>query len=694
LEKDKAVFEDFLWKVFTNKSKIVTELTITGDIVVELCGHNINFISPFEDVCLITAVDITGLHSIIQNTKKTNAYLEKLINYANVPIIVWDPQFRITRFNHAFEKITGQTEQEAMGKSLEILFPPKSVANSMALIKKTQSSERWEVVEIDILHKDKTIRTILWNSATIFDDGKMPIATIAQGHDISERKKALLIIQQSEERFKNLSYQLEGIIDHIPGLVYYKDKKNNFIRVNKYLANLLKKEKAAIEGVHLSKLYPTATAEKYLQDDLLVINSGIAKLNYEEATGDNGEIWLRTSKIPYRDDKGNIIGIIGISTDITQLKEDQKKLAEYKILLETSEEMAHIGGWQFDTQTLTQNWTDEIFRILEIDMENGTPKVPEVLDFINEPYRVLAAEGIQHTIETGEPYYQQWEITTAKGNIRWVHFIGKLNKMEDAKKVLFGSFQDITEIKMAEAKINELNKDLDKKVQERTRQYELVNKDLEAFTFSVSHDLRAPLRAVNSYAQILQEDYTEKLDADGKNMLQYIQQNGLKMGRLIDDLLAFSLLGRKEIKKKEINMNELTKAAVDELNKSFANHAKIAVSELPPIQADYDLMYQVMINLISNAIKYSGKKENPLIEIYTQQKDNNTVFTIKDNGAGFDMQYASKLFGVFQRLHSEQEFEGNGIGLSLVQRIITRHGGKAWGEGKVNEGATFYFTLN
>ena len=255
-------------------------------------------------------------------------------------------------------------------------------------------------------------------------------------------------------------------------------------------------------------------------------------------------------------------------------------------------------------------------------------------------------------------------------------------------------YEDITARKIVEKNIQDLNNSLDKKVLERTIQYDILNKELEAFTFSVSHDLRAPLRAVIGYSEILEEEQIKVLSDEGKKMLSYIKNNGQKMGRLIDDLLAFSKLGRKEINKFQLKMNELTKAAVEELNRVFPNHAEITIGSLPDVQGDYNLIHQVMFNLIGNSIKYSSKKENPQISIYSEQRDGKNIYIIKDNGAGFDMRFAEKLFGVFQRLHSEQEFEGNGVGLAIVQRIIHKHGGKVWGEGKENEGACFYFTLN
>lgn len=220
-----------------------------------------------------------------------------------------------------------------------------------------------------------------------------------------------------------------------------------------------------------------------------------------------------------------------------------------------------------------------------------------------------------------------------------------------------------------------------------------VNKELEAFSYSVSHDLRAPLRAINGYAEILNEDYGTKLDDEGKRIIEIISDNATRMGILIDELLSFSRLGRKEIQMTEINMNKLVEEVMVELNKSMPHHAKIKIGKLHEAKADYGLLRQVMFNLISNAVKYSSKKKIPVVEISSEEKKNEIIFSVKDNGAGFDMQYADKLFGVFQRLHSQDEFEGTGVGLAIVQRIISRHKGRSWAEGKVNEGAVFYFSI-
>jgi PAS domain S-box-containing protein len=249
--------------------------------------------------------------------------------------------------------------------------------------------------------------------------------------------------------------------------------------------------------------------------------------------------------------------------------------------------------------------------------------------------------------------------------------------------------RDITEQKIADEQIKQLNKELQSNITELIG----ANKELESFSYSVSHDLRAPLRALSGFSKMFEEDYMELLNDDAKMLLGKIQYNAKKMAILIDDLLAFSKLGRKEIKKQQINTHEIIEDILHEANNSTPHKAVIKVNNLPMSYADESLIYQVWINLISNAIKYSEKKELPEVEIGATDSENETTYYVKDNGAGFDMHYADKLFGVFQRLHSLDEFEGTGIGLAIVQRVITRHGGKVRAEGKVNKGATFYFTL-
>lgn len=225
--------------------------------------------------------------------------------------------------------------------------------------------------------------------------------------------------------------------------------------------------------------------------------------------------------------------------------------------------------------------------------------------------------------------------------------------------------------------LNEFNQNLEQRVKVRTVELEAANKELESFSYSVSHDLRAPARAIHSYANVFLEDYGDKLDAEAKRQIGVIIKNGKKMGLLIDDLLAFSQLGRKELIKTKLMMKELVNIVWNDLyKKSEARHVTFILKPLPMAYAEQTTIQQVWVNLISNALKYTRNKPETIIEIFAEEKNGEIIYGIKDNGSGFDMKYYNKLFGVFQRLHSQEEFEGTGVGLAIVERIISKHGGK------------------
>lgn len=222
-----------------------------------------------------------------------------------------------------------------------------------------------------------------------------------------------------------------------------------------------------------------------------------------------------------------------------------------------------------------------------------------------------------------------------------------------------------------------------------------VNKELESFSYSVSHDLRAPLRAISGYTKMLKENMATHLDPETNRLMDNIVFHTNKMGQLIDDLLSFSRVSRRELVKSNVAMQAIVSDICSELKNAQANrNIEFHVNSLLPALADNMAIKQVWLNLISNAVKYTNQKKISVIDISSEIKGNEIIYTIKDNGAGFDMRYANKLFGVFQRLHSEEEFEGSGVGLALVHRIISKHGGRIWAQATVNEGATFYFTLH
>lgn len=396
---------------------------------------------------------------------------------------------------------------------------------------------------------------------------------------------------------------------------------------------------------------------------------------------------------PIKDSLGNIIGASKISRDITDRIKAEEVISEseetYRMLFESIN----------DAVIVTQLNDDKSYKYLKVNdiacnwygytKEEFLTKVPN--DIISENSKKNIQDRVQTLLHNKYAIYETEHITK-DGKTFPVEISTKITQFRN-KTIFHSVIRDITERKKAAEEIRQLNIGLEEKVINRTKEIQIANEELESFSYSVSHDLRAPLRAVCGYAKILEEDYNNVFDIEGKRILQEVQNNARRMGILIDDLLAFSRLGRKEVEKSTIDMNKLVELAIWEINQTTIHNAEIKFRNLLPIIADQSLMKHVMINLISNAIKYSSKKEIPCIEIKSQQSNGELIYSISDNGAGFDMQYAHKLFGVFQRLHSTEEFQGTGVGLAIVEKIINKHYGKVWAEGEIDKGATFYFTL-
>ncbi|CAN5912711.1 hypothetical protein BH11BAC7_BH11BAC7_20490 [soil metagenome] len=451
-------------------------------------------------------------------------------------------------------------------------------------------------------------------------------------------------------------------------------------------------------GKHISLIIPPQYSDEEKNIVERIRNNEVIE-HYETIRNkkDGEQIHVSLTVSPLKDSTGKIIGSSKIARDITVRKRAQAENVRMieELVYQNGEKEKRAAELVIANTALAFQNEEKEKRAAELVIANTT------LAFQNEEKEKRAEElriaNIELIYQNGEKGKRADELRVA--NIELVFQNGEKEKR--AAELSVANIELIYQNAEKEKRAAELiiaNEELAFQNEEKighALQLESVNRELESFSYSVSHDLRSPLRAIQGYTEMLkakQADGNTNPEAD--RLMNNIISNAKKMGQLIDDLLGFSRIGRKELVMTEVQMNDLVTSLCNELKKDNQNlNLEFQIAPLLTASADYITIKQVWVNLISNAIKYSRFKNHAIIEINSERMEDETIYSIKDNGAGFDMRYVHKLFGVFQRLHSDEEFEGTGVGLAIVQRIINKHGGRVWAEGKVNEGATFFFTL-
>lgn len=575
--------------------------------------------------------------------------------------------------------------------------------------------------------------------AKVFRDARgTPLRMLGINMDITELRQTAIALQEKTNLLRN-------IIDSSADYIFAKDKELRTILCNRVFARTVGKQVQDIIGKTdiengwdplLVKGDAARGIKGYEQNDLDAI-AGKTIHSVDQLYVDGELHYVDTVKLPLRDDAGHTFGMFGISRDITasKLRENiqmaRLRLTNYaanhtlkELLVATLDEAcaltgSRIGFYHFldaDQQTLTlQAWsTKTTLEFCKAEGEGAHYNISDAgvwVDCVRERRPVIhndyAALPHKRGMPPGHAHVEREMVVPIFRNELIVAILGVGNKAvpyrdSDLNSVtqLADLAWDIAVAKRAEEEIRRLNAELEQRVAERTSQLEAANKDLESFAYSVSHDLRTPLRAIDGFSHLILDRYEEKLDDEGKRLLNVVRDNTKKMGQLINDILAFSRAGRLEIKVSEVSMEALVRDVWHELEPLIAGReVRLEIKSLPPVHGDPAMLRQVWANLLDNAVKFTHSRSTAHIEIggslglAENGVGSEYTFYVKDNGVGFDMRYAGKLFDLFQRLHGVDEFEGTGIGLAIVKRIVTRHGGRAWADGKIGEGATFYFAL-
>ena len=612
----------------------------------------------------------------------TRALCEALVAYSDDAIITKDLNGTITSWNPGAESIFGYTLDEVIGKSILFLIPDELKTEEEVILGKVRSGERIRHYETVRLAKNGRRVAISLTISPIKDHQGNIIGASKIARDITEIKQAREAVRRNELFYRQV---IGNIAD---GLAIY-DRSDLPIYTNKAFASIFGIGSLWIDRHGIENFVAPDYLDEFKARKQRVL-SGQSAFETMECRGsryDGTLIWLEV---------GMTAVAIGVDApvfqvivhDITERMDTEEKLKHSEMVyrkIVTNLPGAIVTIIDKETQQYVMAEGEGIATsgVTQADFLGhvGVDKYGQDVKARTKPFRAAAFEGNEVVVEL-----------RIAGRLWRVKYI-PLREQDGAIRSIMTVSIDITEIKQAEMDIKELNESLEKKVAERTRQLEVANSELEAFSYSVSHDLRAPLRIINGYADIILADYAAALDDEGKRMFGLIMKNTRRMGRLIDELLNLAYIGRREMQFKSANIGAIVAGIVDELDSLTGRGADIHVAQLPETYCDPILLRQVWFNLLSNAVKYSSTVEIQQINVGFEDAGDEVVFYVQDHGVGFDMQYAHKLFGVFQRLHKKNEFEGIGVGLALAKRIVGRHHGAIWAQSKLGEGTTFYFKL-
>jgi PAS domain S-box-containing protein len=512
---------------------------------------------------------------------------------------------------------------------------------------------------------------------------------------LEKLEQEVVEVRQAEESLRRANATLQALIDYSPLAIIMLDLNSHILLWN------IAAEKiygwTAQEAV--GKFIPFVSEDKLeeLRTVFQRVNNGevLTNLELQRRRKDGSEILISVSIAPLRDSAGKVYAQMSIATDITERKKAEQALRESEERLRQITSSLREVIWLRDNQTRQVLYVNPAFELLTGQTCENFYENPDIMfNAIHPDDREEVKEALDQRIK-GVPYEKEHRVVHLDGSTRWVSS-RSFPVRNDAGEIYrwVSTMEDITLRKQAEEEILRLNTELEQRVVERTAQLQAANKELEAFSYSVSHDLRAPLRSINGFSHAILEDYAECLDDEGKGYLQNVLSGSLRMERLIDDMLRLSRITRSELYYTTVDLSALARDIAAELQKR--DPERRAEFIIPPeltVNADLNLMRIALENLLGNAWKFTGKNPTARIELGMVQHEGKPAYFVRDDGAGFDMAYAGKLFGAFQRLHGMNEFEGTGVGLAIVQRVVHRHGGQVWAEAETGKGATFFFTL-
>jgi PAS domain S-box-containing protein len=658
--------------------------------------------------------DITERKRAEEALRESEERFHGLAQNALDVVMVTDVEGTIRYVSPSVERVLGYRPEEQIGTSAADYVHPDDLKKGLDALSEAVSKPGVHPVAVEtrVRHKDGSWRCLEGMANNLLDDPAVE-GVVFNHRDVTDRKaaeeevrrlnenlekrvaertaqleatlgeheRAEEVVRESEERYRAVVEEAaEGIL-----LVDVNTKR--ILDANAAYQNLLGYIDKEILGLTLYDMVPYSQEDMdcYVERVLEQRRYISGERRHRRKDGSLVSVEVSANVISY----GGHEAICIVVRDITERKQTEEVRSRLAAIVDSSDD-AIIGK---TLEGIITNWNRGAEKIYGYSAEEA---VGRPISMLVPAYLPDEIPEILKKISLGEGIIHYETVRVTKGGKR-LDVSLTISPIKDSQGNIVGAStiaRNITERKQAEEEIRLLNEQLEQRVRQRTAQLEEANKELESFSYSVSHDLRAPLRHIGGFAELLQKKAASTLDEAGQRYLETILDSAKHAGVLIDNLLTFSRMGRAELHRADVDMNRLVRQVLDDLKLETAGRSiDWKIGELPEVQGDPSMLQLVMTNLLSNAVKYTHNRDEAVIEVGSKSDGDEAVFFVSDNGVGFDMQYVDKLFGVFQRLHHAEEFEGTGIGLANVQRIVNRHGGRTWAEGSVGSGATFYFSL-
>jgi len=613
------------------------------------------------------------------------------------------PDSRRLRVNKAFCRMLGYSAAELLLQAAQHITHPDDVAEDRRQRARCLAGEKETYQrEKRYVHRNGHV---VWGHLTctlVRDASGRPLHFISQVQDITVRKETEQALRQSEARFRSLTMLSSDWYweqdEHFRFTVFSGGEKAGPWRGRQQDA--IGKRRWDLAG-HVPVCSTWDHHRARLEAHEPFHDFEVMRVVEGEPTR-----YLSSSGEPIFDGAGRFVGYRGTARDITGSRLAEQRLRDTQALLHMAAQIGRLGAWAFDVGEPRVLWSAEVCAIHEVK-PGFRPTPAEVAGFFAPQYRDAMQGVLRNCLRDGSPFDVEAQIITARGRALWVRVIGEAEwDAQGRVRRLQGACQDISESKRAaeeahverveaQREILRLNAELEERVRQRTAQLEAANKELEAFSYSIAHDLRAPLSSIDGFSQMLEQSVGKTLAQRSRHYLNRIRAGVQQMGELTDGLLALANLSRASLRSEPVDLAVLARAAAASCREGNpGRRADIEIAPTLPVRGDSRLLSQVIGNLFGNAWKFTARREVARIEVGTLPgPDGCRIYFVRDNGAGFDMAYASRMFEAFQRMHSSAEFEGTGIGLAIVHKIVARHGGRIWAESAPDCGASVYFTL-